>query len=74
MSLNNPLTGNFEPAMNLRKLGTFISPSGVRSIWLRHGLACFKDRLKALSDKVAAEGLILTEDQVAAMERKKHDD
>ncbi len=30
--------------------------------------------LKALSDKVAAEGLILTESQVAAMERKKDDD
>lgn len=46
----------------------------MRSIWLRHDLACFKDRLKALSNKVAAEGLILTESQVAAMERKKDDD
>ena len=73
-ALEQPAHGQLRTSNELRKLGTFISPSGVRSIWLRHGLACFKDRLKALSDKVAAEGLILTEDQVAAMERKKHDD
>ncbi len=48
--------------------------SGVRSVWLRHNLACFNARLKALSDKVAAEGLILTESQVVAMERKQDDD
>jgi transposase InsO family protein len=73
-ALEEPAHGQTRTSNELRKLGTFVSPSGVRSIWLRHGLACFKDRLKALSDKVAAEGLILTESQVAAMERKKHDD
>ena len=46
----------------------------MKSIWLRHNLACSKDRLKALSDKVAEDDRILTESQVAAMERKKHDD
>ncbi len=58
----------------LRKRGAFVSPTGVRGVWLRNNLACFKDRLKALSDNVAAEGLILTESQVAAMEKKKDDD
>jgi len=58
----------------LRKKGIFVSPSGVRSVWLRHQLACFKDRLKALEAKVASEGIILTEAQVAALEKKKHDD
>jgi len=64
-ALEQPANDQLRTSNGLRKLGTFISPSGVRSIWLRHGLACFKDRLKALSDKMAAESLILTEDQVA---------
>ena len=58
----------------LRKRGVFVSPSGVRSIWLRNDLANFKLRLKALEAKVAAEGVILTEAQVQALERKKLDD
>ena len=73
-AIEEPAHGQTRTSNELRKRGTFVSPSGVRSIWLRHGLACFKDRLKALSDKVAADGLILTESQVAAMERKQQDD
>ncbi len=73
-ALEEPAHGQSRTSNELRKRGTFVSPSGVRSIWLRHGLACFKDRLKALSNKVAEQGLILTESQVAAMERKKEDD
>jgi len=41
---------------------------------LRHNLASFKERLKALEAKVAEQSLILTEAQVAALEKKKQDD
>jgi transposase InsO family protein len=41
---------------------------------LRNDLANFKDRLKALEAKVAEQGLILTEAQVAALEKKRQDD
>ena len=49
-ALEEPAHGQTRTSNELRKRGTFVSPSGVRSIWLRHDLACFKDRLKALSD------------------------
>jgi hypothetical protein len=73
-AVDYPAHGQTRTSNGLRKLGTFVSPSGVRSIWLRHNLACFKDRLKNLEAKVAREGIILTEAQVAALEHKKHDD
>lgn len=70
-----PAHGQLRVSNELRKQGVFVSPSGVRSIWLRHGLANFKNRLKALEGKIANDnGLILTESQVQALEKKKLDD
>lgn len=73
-AIDFPAHGQVRASNELRKLGIFISSSGVRSVWLRNNLACFKDRLKALEEKMAKENLILTEAQVAALERKKQDD
>jgi len=50
-----------------------VSPTGVRSVWLRTGLQTFKLRLAALEKKVAEEGIVLTEAQVAALERKREE-
>lgn len=69
-----PAYGQVRAGNELRKQGIFVSPSGVRSIWLRHDLAHFKQRLTALEKKAAEEGLVLTESQVVALERKKDDD
>ena len=73
-AIEEPAHGQVQVSNELRKRGVFVSPSGVRSIWLRNDLANFKLRLKALEAKVAAEGVILTEAQVQALERKKLDD
>jgi transposase InsO family protein len=73
-AIDYPAHGQLRVSNELRKTGVFVSPSGVRSIWLRHGLANFKDRLKVLEAKVAEQGLILTEAQVAALEKKRQDD
>ncbi|WP_419596294.1 IS481 family transposase, partial [Thiolapillus sp.] len=73
-ALDFPAHGQVRASNELRKSGIFVSPTGVRGIWLRHELANFKDRLKALEAKVAAEGIVLTEPQVQALEKKKLDD
>src|SRR3989337_1164116 len=71
MAFDFPAYGQQRACNELRKLGFFISPGGVRSVWLRHDLEVFDKRLKALEARVAQDGVILTEAQVIAMERKK---
>lgn len=73
-AIEYPAYGQHRTSNELRKKGVFISGSGVRSVWLRHNLENFKKRLKALEEKIANEGIILSDAQVAALEKKKHDD
>ena len=73
-AIKQPAHGQVRVSNELRKRGTFVSPSGVRSIWLRHDLHNFKLRLRALEASVAETGAVLTEAQVVALERKREDD
>jgi transposase InsO family protein len=69
MAHDEPAWGQIRVSNELRKAGIFVSGCGVRGVWLRHGLETMKKRLKALEARVAAEGIILTEGQLAALER-----
>ena len=73
-ALEQPAFGQLRVSNELRKRGIFVSPSGVRSVWLRHNLESFKKHLSALESHVAQTGEVLTEMQVQALERKQEDD
>jgi transposase InsO family protein len=69
-----PAYGQLRASNELRKQGIFVSPSGVRCVWLRNNLGSMRQRLKELERRSANENFILTESQVAALEKKKNDD
>ena len=74
MATEYPAYGQVRVSNELKQRGVFVSPGGVRSIWLRHSLETFRKRLQVLEKQLAAnQSMSLTEAQVAALEELQTD-
>ena len=71
LAVEYPAFGQVRSSNELKKQNIFLSPGGVRNIWVRNNLETMKKRLQVLEEKMAKENMKLTEAQLIALERRK---
>jgi transposase InsO family protein len=72
-ALDHPTHGQQRVANELRLQNVNVSPTGVRSIWLRHGLETRHKRLLRLEQHVQQDTYVLSEQQIELLERHSVD-
>ena len=73
IALEQPAWGQLQAATEVAQRGIPSSAAGVRCVGERNGLENLNKRLRALEAKVAQESQVLTEAQLAALEKAKVD-
>jgi transposase InsO family protein len=72
-ALDFPTAGAARVANELRLEGVDVSPTGVRGVWLRHDLETRTKRLLRLEREAQQDTFVLTEQQIALLERHSAD-
>jgi hypothetical protein len=69
IALAEPAWGQVRVANELKRRGLKVSAAGMRCFWQRHVLETMQKRRKSLEAKSAQEGWVLSESQLAALEK-----
>ncbi|HEV8239892.1 MAG TPA: IS481 family transposase [Thermoanaerobaculia bacterium] len=72
-ALDCPTAGPERVANELRLAGVSVSPTGVRGVWLRHDLETRTKRLLRLEREAQQQTFVLSERQIALLERHSAD-
>lgn len=73
LALHQPTLGQDRVARELRERRLFVSASGVRYVWQRHGLETLEKRVRQIEQRLGKHDSNWSEDQIIARDRVRND-